>query len=64
MIVTCEHNQGRMGLCSACSAEAERSVRESSERQERRRKLEEAITTAEIYGVPEAARLLREVMRR
>jgi hypothetical protein len=64
MIVSCEHNQGRMGLCSDCSAEAERSVREEVAARTRRRRLEEALQATEDYGLPEAANIIRKALAR
>jgi hypothetical protein len=61
-IVSCEHNEGRMGMCSACSAEIQASEDRMSAYRKRQEELETAMRIAEKYGCKEAAAQLWRVM--
>ncbi len=54
-IESCEHNEGRMGRCASCSAEATRYVEHETHARKRRSELECAYQIAVRYNCKEAA---------
>jgi hypothetical protein len=58
-IVTCDHNNGQMGMCRACSDEIEASERRMKEQSDRQNELLGAARVAEKHGLHRAAEDLR-----
>lgn len=63
MIVSCEHNSGRMGMCSSC-ANAVSSSTPRVDPYKRREQLERAISACEAAGEYEEAARLRQKLYR
>ena len=58
-IESCVHNQGRMGMCSACYAAMDARVEAERRAIAEHGELERAAAVAERHGLFEAARQLR-----
>lgn len=58
-IVSCEHNNGQMGMCKTCSDEIEASERRMRQERERQTELLDAARVAEKHGLHRAAEDLR-----
>lgn len=61
-MITCDHNNGNMGLCSSCAEDVRKSEESRAKYQTKRDELEKAFRIAEKYGCSEAAAQLWRVM--
>ncbi len=61
-IISCDHNNGNMGLCSSCSEEIRINEERNAKYREKRSELEKAMRIAEKYGCAEAAAQLWRVL--